>query len=195
MDPSVTATISAASGFVGAAIGGGATFLAALGERRAARQDELQTALLGFLYALDALHLEIGQLPRRSGAVRTIDQALANVAPSVDYLLGQLSRHTLGRPAMRALDRFVLAQNRLLLVAPPPLMHELQTINELLSRTVHRDNDWNLEWGRARERLQVAARELADDRSARSRPLRFVRRRPTGVRQRAASESAASRDE
>jgi hypothetical protein len=160
MNQSAMALITAGTGLAGAAIGGGATYIAHVSQRRGERQDELRAALTAFLYALDVLHLELSQLPKQTRVDRALNRFLSR-ARNVDFLLGQVSRHTLGRPAARALDQFLQAQNRLLLVAPREIVATLRATNELLSRSDRRhETQWQADWNANRRQLHVEAHAL-----------------------------------
>jgi hypothetical protein len=154
----VTSAIAA-----GAALGGTAlsAIVAASSTRRhVAAQDRigLAAALQAYGYATTTLGLEIDQLPPApSAAVAALSASTAR-APMLDWTLGQVSRRTVGRPTMRALDTYNAAMNRLLLVAPQPILTHMKTINDLVTRASERDEAWAAEWSDARAALTYASR-------------------------------------
>jgi hypothetical protein len=48
--------------------------------------------------------------------------------------------------------------NRLLLVAPPPILTHMKTINDLLTRADHRHHAWAEAWSHARAAFTEASR-------------------------------------
>lgn len=74
------------------------------------------------------MHFEIEQLPRQRGHIaEAIESATARLS-TLDYALGQLSRRTLGQPAQRALDSYLVAFNRLLLIAPTSMLEPMVAV-------------------------------------------------------------------
>jgi hypothetical protein len=144
-------------------VGGGVTYLAQRADREERSQAELRAATAGCLYALDALHIEINLLPPSSRADGWLNRLVERHLPSLDWLARIVNRHTLGRAGMRAVDRFMLAANRLTLVAPELLLRELAPITELLGRVEDRSPAWEQEWSRLRQNLQRAARHVLDN--------------------------------
>ena len=71
------AVISAARGLLGAVVGGGATYVTQRTDRTDRGRGELRAALVGFGYVLDALHLQIGRLPRTT-RVAVLSERLVN---------------------------------------------------------------------------------------------------------------------
>lgn len=124
----------------------------------AGAQAELLACLSAYGYALDRLELEMQQLPPGQGRlVRATQRALLRV-PQLDWSIGQVGRHTLARPAMRAIDTYSAAANRLLLVAPEELLPSIERLNDLLTDVASRDADWKQRWRAARSEHALAAR-------------------------------------
>jgi hypothetical protein len=121
---------------------------------------------------------------RCRGLVEAV-QATSARLPTLDYTLGQISRRTVGRAASRALETYLAAFNRLLLIAPAPLLDPMEAINALLSSVDRRHDDaWEQEWSAARGALIVAARQAVrgPERGFKARIARFTARfsRSTG---------------
>jgi hypothetical protein len=107
---------------------------------------------------------EIGQLPPSpSRGVQLTDRVLTRT-PSLEWMIGQASRHTVGRPALRAFDAYSAAANRLLLVAPNPVLDALEDLSALLARLAHHDEAWRAEWHQTRKRFVVVARAAVAER-------------------------------
>jgi hypothetical protein len=151
MSDSLTAAIAAGAALAGSGLTGMLTL-------HLARRGELTAALAAYGYATDRLGLEIGQLPPTPGRAASALVAATARAPHFDWSVGQLSRHTLGRPAMRALDTYNAALNRLILVAPKSVLEPAIALNELLNSVTERDDQWSKEWSAAREALARASR-------------------------------------
>ena len=167
------AGVAAAAASLSSVLTGWLTLRAAAVERRDRSRAELATAMASFGYAADRLRTEIEQLPpppSRSGrATATAVERL----PTLDWSLGQISRHKLGRPAMRALDAYGAAANRLLLVAPQPVLEAMERLSDLLAKVQSRDEAWSETWRDARNEFAVAARDasLSDKRFSRRATL------------------------
>ena len=125
---------------------------------RAAGRSELSAALQAYGYATDRLGVEISQMPPLPGRIGGATRRAAARARHVDWSVGQISRHTLARPAMRALDTYMAASNRLMLVAPARVLEPVIRINELLARMEERDEAWHAEWADARQALAKQSR-------------------------------------
>lgn len=154
--------LTAVIGLVGALAGSTLTavFAAWSDSRRArtAQRYELRAALQLYGYALDRVGQEIGQLPPKAGRLAQATQAAIGRTPQLDWSLGQLARHTLARPAMRALDEYNAAANRLLLIAPEDILAPVERLNQLLSEVEDRGEDWSTRWRSARIELAVVSR-------------------------------------
>lgn len=110
------------------------------------------------------MNLEIEQLPPPSSSVATALQSTAARLPTLDYTLGQISRRTLGRKAQHALDTYLAAFNRLMLIAPLPVLQTMEAINALLARVDERHSaTWPEDWSTARGALAKAAGEAIED--------------------------------
>jgi hypothetical protein len=125
---------------------------------RASRRSDLAAALQAYGYAADRLRLEIGQMAPPPGRIGVALQSGVARARSLDWTLGQISRHTLARPALHVLDTYTAAFNRLILVAPVRVLDAMRPLNDLLGRLDERGDAWNSEWSVAREALGLAAR-------------------------------------
>jgi hypothetical protein len=150
--------VTAGAVLVASGLAGGLTLWAGRVEREDRSRGELATALSSFGHALDRMELEIGQLPpvTREG-MRVSERVLARFS-TLEWVIGQASRHSVGRPALRALDGYSIAANRLLLVAPNPVLEVLEELSALLARISRRDEAWQVEWRQARENFVVVAR-------------------------------------
>jgi hypothetical protein len=150
--------VTAGAVLLASGLTGGLTLWAGRAERKDRSRGELATALSSFGHALDRMELEIGQLPpAASEGARVLEWVLARFS-TLEWMIGQASRHSVGRPALRALDGYLIAANRLLLVAPNPVLEVLEDLSALLARISQRDETWQVEWRRARERFVVVAR-------------------------------------
>lgn len=160
-----TVAITAAATLTSALLAGGLSLLVVRKQERARGRADLAAALQAHGYAADKLGLEIGQLPPPALGARRTQAAIARI-PLLDWWIGQLARHTLARPALRSLDGYMAASNRLVLVAPRELLEPVQQLNELLTRVETRqtqwhpgwDIEWQADWNAARRAVVNAAR-------------------------------------
>jgi hypothetical protein len=60
---------------------------------------------------------------------------------------------------MRALDEVISATNRLMLVAPGPVMEAMEILNELIGRFDPGGSSWREEWRAARAAFARVSRE------------------------------------
>lgn len=60
---------------------------------------------------------------------------------------------------MKVIDELTTATNRLILIAPHPVLEAVEEINQLLNRFEYRDGQWKAEWREARDALTRASRE------------------------------------
>ncbi len=157
MDEGAAALVAAAAGLLGALIGGLLAFLGGRADRRERERAELAAAAAATLFALDQLHLEVGNLPPVGRTARRVNGLVARYAPTLDWYAGVLVRHTTGRSAQRAIKDFMRDANRLLLVAPLPLRQALLRVTELLGEFDERGDEWSARWRAARDELQVTA--------------------------------------
>ncbi len=116
--------------------------------RRQARQLEAQAdrqlaqALAEFGFALDALILELQQLPPTRQRAVAYWQWVERRVPSVDFLVGRLARALFGRDLYAAIERMQKATNKLMLIAPPAALEALEPIFNRLSTYAEREDDW-----------------------------------------------------
>jgi hypothetical protein len=118
----------------------------------------LTAALEIYGYAVTNLGFEIDRLPPERGQAADAVSSVTARLPMLDWTLGEVSRRTIGRPTIRAIDTYNAAMNRLLLVAPQPILAHMQTINDLVSADT-RDERWQQQWSDARAAFTVAARD------------------------------------
>jgi hypothetical protein len=152
------AAIASGAALVSSGLTGFLTLRGAAAERKDRSRGELAPVMAAYGYAIDRLEIEISQLPpspSRTGATAAAVERL----PTLDWSLGQLSRYTLGRPAMRALDGYAAAANRLLLVAPVGVLTAMEPFNALLATFAERDDEWTARWREARHAFALAARD------------------------------------
>jgi hypothetical protein len=154
----INAAIAAGAALGASGLTGLITLRAARRVADAQRGSDLLAALQAYGYAADRLYLEISQLPPAPGRLAVAVQAGAARLGALDWSAGQIARHTLGRPAMRALDTYMAAFNRLVLVAPEPILTGVQPLNDLIARLDKRDEKWSTEWSDARGDLTKTAR-------------------------------------
>jgi hypothetical protein len=136
------------------------SFRVAVSAREDSARGELAAALAAYGHALDRLEIEIAQLPPAAGRVTEVTQtAVERWLPWFDWLLARIARFAVGREAYRALEAHSAAANRVVLVAPPPVLERVERISELLAQVERRDDRWKSEWRDARGALLAAARE------------------------------------
>lgn len=151
---------AAASGVLGAVVGAGSTFLVARNERRAAQRTELVAALTAFLTALDLIVMELKATapprPWLGALARWLDKSL----PELRWLAAPLAGLLAARSSALT-DRFHVAANRLLAVAPRETLLEVEEAGELLTTWSEGAPEWEERWQAFRNRLQAHTRELA----------------------------------
>ena len=153
--------ITGIAALLGAGIGGGVTFLVQRADRKERARGELAAAVVAFGYALDSLHTELTRIPRPTRLGRLTDQAINEQRfPNLNRLLIWANSKTVGRDAERALDRFMSAANRLMVLAPLELLPIIERANQLLSRVDERDDAWEKRWWAMRAELTVESRKL-----------------------------------
>jgi hypothetical protein len=153
-----TVVLAAVTGLAASALTNAASARQARAERDDRGRIELRVALTAYGYALDRLDIEIVQLPPKPGRMARFTSRQAARLPILDWLVGRLAMHSLGRPMMRALDEFAAAANRLTLVAPESMLQPMEKIGWLLSRIGQRDERWRANWRAARAELFAVAR-------------------------------------
>jgi hypothetical protein len=154
------AIIAAASGALGAVVGAGATMLVARAERRAAERTELVAALATFLTALDLLVVELRATAPPRPWLGTLMHWLDRRLPVITWLTTPLVG-LIGARASALTDRFQVAANRLLAVAPRETLLVVEEAGEILSTWTADSPDWEERWEAFRSRLQAHTRELA----------------------------------
>lgn len=153
--------ITGLAALLGAGIGGGVTFLVQRADRNERAQGELAAAVVAFGYALDSLHTELIRMPRSTMPARAVDHLINEERfPNLNRLVIWANSKTIGRDAERALDRFMSAANRLIVLAPLELLPIIERANRLLSRVNGRDDAWEKQWSAMRAELTVESRKL-----------------------------------
>ncbi len=156
----INAAIAGAS-----AVGGGAVVAASnLGVRKADADDRRQAALLsaivGYLHMIELIGLEAARQPKSGTAVTALNRFIEKRAPQLDYTTGRL-HEAIFTPHLRELmDRYSLAANRLLMLAPSPLLEDVDRVNRLLGGFDGLDDEWIARWQEARGQLVRACRVL-----------------------------------
>jgi hypothetical protein len=113
------------------------------------------------VYALDSLHTELNRIPRPTTPARFVDHVINQQRfPNLNRLLIWANSKTIGRDAERALDRFMLAANRVTVLAPLELLPMIEQANQLLSRAGEHDNAWEKQWWAVRAQLTFESRKL-----------------------------------
>lgn len=124
--------IAAAGAVAGSAVTGMVVYRIARLERDAADRGELRSALAAYGAAIDRLTLKIHQLPQAHGIEDGRSNKLVARWPTLDWVIGRLSVATGGRSTMRVVDEVIFATNRLVLVAPEPIVETMQAITDLV---------------------------------------------------------------
>lgn len=158
MESWLIALIAAGGAVAGAAVSALAVYRVARLEAEARDKDELRAALAGYGAALDRLNLKVEQLPQAHGIDENWMTRLVALWPTLDWLMGRVSVATLGRGGMIALDEMIAAANRLLLVAPGPVLDDMERLSDLISRLDPRASTWRDEWKEARSKFAGTAR-------------------------------------
>jgi hypothetical protein len=89
--------------------------------KRSADRKRLEQALSAFGAALDALILELQQLPPATRRAARGWQRIERQAPGIDFLAGRLARVMFGKELYAAIERTQVAANDLMLGAPSRL--------------------------------------------------------------------------
>jgi len=95
---------------------------------------------------MDRLTLKIHQLPQAHGIEEVRSNRLVARWRTLDWVIGRLSVATVGRSTMRVVDEVIVATNRLILVAPEPIVEAMQTISDLVGRFEPASEDWKRDW-------------------------------------------------
>jgi hypothetical protein len=155
----VNAAIAGAS-----AIGGGLVVaLSNVVVRKADAKDRSREALLsaivGYLHMLELIGLEAARQPKAGRAVSALNSFIERRIPQLDYTTGRL-HEAIFTPHLRGLlERYSLAANQLLMVAPDALLEDVQRVNDLLAEVDGPEPDWTERWQDARAGLVRACRE------------------------------------
>jgi hypothetical protein len=158
----VNGAIAAGAALVSSGLTGAIALRASGQQVDAKRSADLAAALQAYGYSIDTLTLELGQLPPDPGHAGKATQAAAARLPTLSWSLGQISRHSIGRPAMRALDVHAAAFNRLVLIAPSEVLNVIQDFSDLLSRFAQRNEGWDRSWRETRASLVEVSREAVE---------------------------------
>jgi len=158
MDTWLVALIAAAGAIGGSALTGVIAYRLARLEREAQNKNELRDALTAYGAALDRLTLRIDQLPQAHGIEEGWMNRLVAAWPILDWVIGRLSTATVGRGIMQVVDEVIAATNRLLLIAPGPVLDEMETVSELIGSFEPGAAKWREEWRAARSAFAAASR-------------------------------------
>lgn len=139
--------ITAAATLLSALLASGISLLVVRKQIRAQEMADLAAAAQAHGYAADRLASEIALLRRRLwGASNKHPRRRIAHRPHLDWWIGLIARHSLGRPALRALDAYSAATNRLMLIAPKDMLTHLEHLNELLTELDRRQTEWHEGW-------------------------------------------------
>lgn len=158
MDNWVVALIATAGALGGSALTGVITYRLARLERNALDKGELRAALTAYGAALDRLTLRVEQLPQAHGVKENWMNGLVAKWPILDWLIGRMSTATVGRGIMRAVDEVIAATNRLLLIAPEPVLEAMGAVSDLIGSFDPGATKWRDEWRAARAAFAGASR-------------------------------------
>jgi len=122
-------------------------------------REALRLAIVGYLHMLELIGIEAARQPRSGRAVLALNSFIEKRTPQLDYTSGRL-HEAIFTPHLRdLLDRYSLAANQLLMVAPSALLEDIQRVNELLMEFERPDQDWVRRWQEARGQLVRACRD------------------------------------
>ncbi len=158
MEDWLVALIAVAGAVGGSAVTGAVVYRVARLEREAADKGELRSALVAYGAAIDRLTLKIHQLPQAHGIEEGRSNRLVARWRTLDWVMGRLSVATVGRSTMRVVDEVISATNRLILVAPEPIVETMQAISDLIGRFEPASEDWKRDWQSARNVFAEASR-------------------------------------
>jgi hypothetical protein len=113
-------------------------------QRRVEDDDKrrLAQALSEFGFALDALILELQQLPLVRRRTIAYWEWIEKHAPAFDSMIGRLARVLFGCELYAAIERLQKATNDLMLIAPPFALEALEPIFSRLEGFAGRDENW-----------------------------------------------------
>jgi hypothetical protein len=155
----VVPLIVAAGAVGGSAVTGVVAYRVARLEREAADKSELRSALAAYGAAIDRLTLKVQQLPQSHGIEEGWLDKLVERWPTLDWLMGRLSTATLGRSTMRVVDQVIAASNRLILVAPEPILEAMKALGDLIGEFDPGSDEWKRKWQSARTYFASVSRE------------------------------------
>lgn len=156
----VNAAIAGAS-----AIGGGLVVaLSNVVIRKADAKDRsreaLLSAIIGYLHILELIGLEAARQPRPSRTVSALNNFIERRTPQLDYTTGRI-HEAIFTPHLRGLmERYSLAANQLLMVAPDELLEDIGRVNDLLADIDGPEPGWMERWQDARAELIRACRNM-----------------------------------
>lgn len=134
MDTWLTALVAAGGALAGSALTGLITYKVAWREHEARGVEELRAALVAYGAILDRLGLRIDQMPHPPGPVGRWTNRQVSRWRDLDWVLGRIASATLGRRVTRMVDEFATATNRLILIAPQPVLEAAEAISALFDR-------------------------------------------------------------
>lgn len=130
-------------------------------EKEAADKGELRLALATYGAAIDRLTLKIHQLPQAHGVEEGWSNRLIARWRTLDWVMGRLSVATVGRSTMRVVDEVIAATNRLILVAPEPILEAMEAVSDLIGQFDPASEDWQQKWQGARNAFAEVSRRAA----------------------------------
>jgi hypothetical protein len=143
-------------------------------QRKVEDEDErrLAQSLSEFGFALDALILELQQLPLARRRTVAYWEWIERHAPAFDSLMGRLARVLFGRELYAAIERLQKATNDLMLIAPSFALEALEPIFSQLGGFADRDENWLAQLQEDRAGFAEASRLIV---SGRFTPIRQLR--------------------
>jgi hypothetical protein len=78
-------------------------------------------------------------------------------------MMGRLSVLTIGRGTMAAVDEVISAMDRLLLLAPGPVLGDMERLSDLIGDFDPSAEDWRRDWKEARASFAGTARTAVAD--------------------------------
>lgn len=161
MDGWMTALVGAAGVLAGSGLTGILASRQAGREHKAHDLEELRSALAAYGAAVDAIELRMAQMggPMPRAARWILEQVEPHVRILV-WLIRRLSVATIARPTMNSFDQLAVCTNRLLLIAPEPVVDAVSAINELIGCFESQSSDWRQEWMEARRTFLIVARDV-----------------------------------
>jgi hypothetical protein len=155
---STYAVISAGAAIAGGVIVAGSNYWLRRLELRAQDRAELRGALISFLHVVDLIGLEAQRQPKSGRTVRGLNRFVERRLPQIDYTTGRLHERIFTPHLPSLMDRFALAANRLILVAPLDLLPRIEAVSEAFVVFTEPDETWQSRFQHARGELVRAAR-------------------------------------